>query len=676
MAFHCPGFTYAQSSKVDSLKKLVPSLSATDRIDGLNALSEAFWGMRILDSAQFFAMKAVDESTKIKYGLGLGNALANLATVDYEIGNFVEMEKRSLISISIFTKLHVEKRLANGYALLGQAIWAQSKFDQAIEAFDQAAHYYSRFKDSTALGRTYGRMALLEEERGNYERSFQYCLKALKFNKNEAFFSLGQLYADVGDYETAREYYGKISQRLKVGTYLKIGETYYLQTNYDSAQYYYQLYIRESRDVSKKTLTKAYALLGGLYLKLEKYDTALFYLNIALTDFEKDNNRNWIMRVLLELGKAYKESGEVSKAIKTTNELLTTAEESGARQYIRDAHYLLFQLFDRLEQKNSAYLHLKQYTALNNEIGIDISARKLSFYKTSHEREQAQLKIALLSQQRQLQQEELKQASQQREFLYMGILAIALLAFVLVRNVLLKKREEKHLRELAETELRIQKLETKKQLGDLEMQVLRTQMNPHFLFNSLNSINRFILQNNKSQASLYLTKFSRLVRMILQNSQNKLITLEQELDSLKLYLSLEALRFDDHFMFAITVQDDLDVSALKVPPLIIQPYVENAVWHGLMHKEEKGQLDIDVLSEKGFLYIKIMDNGIGRQKATMLQEKADTTHKSMGIGITSQRIAMLEEPSSKGSVAINDLVEINGTPCGTEVILKLPIMYD
>lgn len=672
-----PGFTHAQTHTLDSLKKTLLRLNGTAQIDALNEISEVFWTMRLLDSSRAFALQATNESKKIKYKLGLGDALTNLAAVDYEIGNFAAMEKRSHVAIDIFTKNGHKKRLANAYVLLGQAIWAQSKFDQALEAFDQAAFYFSQFNDSTALGRTYVRMALLEEERGNYEPSFQYCLKALRFNRNEAFLSLGQLYADVGDYETARDYYRKISPRLKVSTYLKIGETYDLQANYDSALYYYQLYIKESRDLSKKTLTKAYALLGGLYLKLKKYETALSYLNRALTDFKEDNNRNWIMRVLLELGKTYKERGEVNKAIKTTNELLTDAEESGARQYSRDAHYLLFQLYDQIEKNDSAYVHLKQYTTLNDEIGIDLSARKLAFFKTSHERAQARLNIALLNQQRRLQQEELKQTAQQRTFLLIGILAIVVIGLVLVRNVLLKKREEKHLRELAETELRMQKLETKKRLGDLEMQVLRTQMNPHFLFNSLNSINRFILQNNKAQASLYLTKFSRLVRMILHNSQNKLITLEQELESLKLYLSLEALRFDDHFTYTITVQDDLDVTLLKVPPLIIQPYAENAVWHGLMHKEEKGQLDIDVGSEAGFIYIKIMDNGIGRQKAATLQEKVVETHKSMGLGITSQRIAMVQEATDHEPVVIiNDLVDTNGNPCGTEVTLKLPVIHD
>ncbi len=215
--------------------------------------------------------------------------------------------------------------------------------------------------------------------------------------------------------------------------------------------------------------------------------------------------------------------------------------------------------------------------------------------------------------------------------------------------------------------------ELKQKTTELEMQALRAQMNPHFIFNSLNSINRFILQNNRTQASEYLTKFSKLVRMILQNSQASLITLESELEALGLYLEMEALRFNYQFSYKISVSKDLDIEVLKVPPLIIQPYVENAIWHGLMHKEEKGQLDIEVSQENEYLYLKVTDNGIGRKQAAALANKTATKHKSMGLRITADRIAMMQ--SSNGSpVTINDLVNPDGTAAGTEVIIKMPVI--
>ena len=250
-------------------------------------------------------------------------------------------------------------------------------------------------------------------------------------------------------------------------------------------------------------------------------------------------------------------------------------------------------------------------------------------------------------------------------------------AFLVIYGVIRWRLQQKFKLQLERSEKETQVAELRQKAAEIEMQALRAQMNPHFIFNSLNSINRFILQNNKLQASEYLTKFSRLVRMILQNSQESFITLENELESLQLYVSLEALRFNDHFDYKISVIDDLDISIIKVPPLIIQPYVENAIWHGLMHKEEKGQLTIDVWEEKKFLYLKVSDNGIGRKQAALLASKSATKHKSMGLQITAHRIAMMQNSEEgRSPVTFNDLVNADGSAAGTEVTIKMPVMYD
>jgi len=235
--------------------------------------------------------------------------------------------------------------------------------------------------------------------------------------------------------------------------------------------------------------------------------------------------------------------------------------------------------------------------------------------------------------------------------------------------------EVKRLKETATTQN--ENLLLKQKASELEMQSLRAQMNPHFIFNSLNSINNFILKNDRQQASEYLTKFSKLIRLILQNSQASLITLESELESLELYLDLEALRFEDRFAYKISYPGDLDIEVLKVPPMVIQPFAENAIWHGLMHKEEKGQLDIEIFQENDFLFFRITDNGIGRKKAAEMESKSATKHKSMGLQITAERIAMLQNTKENESpVLINDLVSADGRAAGTEVIIKMPAIYE
>jgi sensor histidine kinase YesM len=146
---------------------------------------------------------------------------------------------------------------------------------------------------------------------------------------------------------------------------------------------------------------------------------------------------------------------------------------------------------------------------------------------------------------------------------------------------------------------------------------------------------------------------------------------------LKLYLELEAVRFDHHFTYTIKIDDRLDVSALKVPPLIIQPYAENAIWHGLMHKEEKGKLLIELEEQDDYLVCRITDDGIGRKKAAELKSKSASTHKSMGMKITADRIAsMRRRKSGDNNIQITDLVLPDGSPAGTRVEIKLALQYD
>ena len=358
------------------------------------------------------------------------------------------------------------------------------------------------------------------------------------------------------------------------------------------------------------------------------------------------------------------------------------ANETGARQYIRDAHLLLYQLFEQMQKKDSAYAHLQQYTILKDSIDLDLAAQKLLLYKVRSEKElKAQTRINVINEEKKLQQQQLKQTAQQKNFLIVGSIALLLIAVVVFRNISLKRKNEK-LR--LENELKLQQLGSEKtkaeflqQASELEMQALRAQMNPHFIFNSLNSINMFILENNKLQASEYLSKFSRLVRLILQNSQEAFIPLDKELEALRLYLELEALRFEQKFEYKISVNDEVDTTMIKVPPLIIQPYAENAIWHGLMHKEEKGHLEIELYLKEKILFCKITDDGVGRKRAAELKSKSSLTYKSMGMRITADRIAILQQQEQNNTfVSVKDLVFPDDSPAGTEVLIKIPIHYD
>jgi LytS/YehU family sensor histidine kinase len=211
-----------------------------------------------------------------------------------------------------------------------------------------------------------------------------------------------------------------------------------------------------------------------------------------------------------------------------------------------------------------------------------------------------------------------------------------------------------------------------KQLAEVSMIALRAQMNPHFLFNSLNSINNFIVKNKPEEAAEYLTKFSRLIRQILTNSKSPTVPLANELEAVRLYIQLENIRFNHRFDYNIAVGEGVDVAYFEIAPLLIQPYVENAIWHGLLHKEGPGQLKLQVYVEESFLYVVIEDNGVGRKKAQEMKSKSATKDKSMGMQITSDRVDMLNKlKSQQARVEIIDLVDQQGNPSGTRVVLKI-----
>ncbi len=215
----------------------------------------------------------------------------------------------------------------------------------------------------------------------------------------------------------------------------------------------------------------------------------------------------------------------------------------------------------------------------------------------------------------------------------------------------------------------------KQKASELEMQALRAQMNPHFIFNALSSINHFILTNDQLQASEYLIKFSKLIRLILENSTMPLISLDQELEALKLYIELEALRFKHRFEYEIVLSKNLDVTSIKVPPLILQPFVENAIHHGLMPKEGPGHLSIIINELEDRLELKIKDDGIGRHTSLLLQATDSHKHKSLGMKVTSERIGFLNQRHTEhSSIDIMDLTNAEGKASGTEITIHIPVI--
>ncbi|MEM9025129.1 MAG: histidine kinase, partial [Bacteroidota bacterium] len=202
------------------------------------------------------------------------------------------------------------------------------------------------------------------------------------------------------------------------------------------------------------------------------------------------------------------------------------------------------------------------------------------------------------------------------------------------------------------------------------------QMNPHFVFNALNAIQNFIMKSDKEAGYLYLSKFARLIRMILENSPKGTVSLEEELKMLTLYLEMESLRFDSRFVYELEVDPSLSQSVEEIPSMIIQPYVENAIVHGLLNKMdgEKGRLEISIARADQGIRCTITDNGVGRKRAEELKKKKLLTHRSVGISNTRERLEILNlERPDKTEVKTQDLVDAHNEVIGTSVELVIPL---
>jgi LytS/YehU family sensor histidine kinase len=242
----------------------------------------------------------------------------------------------------------------------------------------------------------------------------------------------------------------------------------------------------------------------------------------------------------------------------------------------------------------------------------------------------------------------------QRWWFWPGVMVVITLGIVL----LARKRIQRIRREEA------LKTETRTMMAQLETRLLRSQMNPHFIFNSLNSIQKYIWESRQEDAAEYLASFAKLIRAILDNSRREVISLSQELEIMKLYIQLEQRRCNGRFDYHLQVDPGLPLDAVMVPPLLIQPYIENAIWHGVAKKKTQGHIGVTIVKQDDQLVLEIEDNGVGRQQN---KQHADDK-QSAGMEITQERIERLH---TTAHVQVIDKKE-NGVPAGTKVIVTIP----
>ncbi|WP_276501805.1 tetratricopeptide repeat-containing sensor histidine kinase [Terrimonas pollutisoli] len=670
--------------EIDSLKKLLPLTQDSAKVDCLNALG-CWYGNSTdslnWDTAIIYINQADQEAVRINYTKGIADVLFNRGFMEMNKHHYQTSERYFRKSIPYLEKARDKPSLGGTHHILGYILYVQGDFDKAIAEFQTSIHFFQQPSpewDGKEIIKSLEFLSVIYGLKGELEKGFELAQKGLAESqqKNDSLgmafplMIIGDLYLSMGDYPMALEYYySSAAMGGNEDIYLsnQMAAAHNAMQQYDSALYYHQKAL-----VRDPANNYAHIILGEIYLQQKKYKEALLIFKKAALFLKKNNGRKELLRVFPDIAKVYMAQGNYPASLYYTKEGLALAQETGARQYIANGFKMLATIYEKMGVSQKSHQYLKQYIMLEDSLLSDQFKAKLFGYKSVVQNEKKQAQIERLNKEKQIslqqlkiQQQHLQRASLLKKILIGGILAFVLLGIILFRNLILKQRNEKLKSERTQAILQHKTVE-------LEMQALRAQMNPHFIFNCLSSINRFILKNESEPASDYLTKFSRLIRMVLTNSKKTFITLEDELETLRLYLEMERLRFGYAFDFNISFKNEIDPEHIFIPPLLLQPFAENAIWHGLMHKQDQGRLEIELSLNEKILACIITDNGIGRSKAAIIKSKSTEKQKSMGLQITTERLALLNHDSNvRTFFSIQDLTDDNGEPAGTQVILKI-----
>ena len=546
--------------------------------------------------------------------------------------------------------------LARGYLGAGQAIWYQNRFTRAIDTVSIAVSLFRKYQDDRdikmMLSSSLRILSNIYDQVGNYEKAFQTISEALYLQQKSddrqntilSLVQLAKLYVNIGDYATALQYFGQATDlHPRPGNYefrelhTELGRLYAAREMYDSALYHYRLSV--PRHPSPKNV---YLWIGESYLQQRRYDSAESYLRKALIEGDIPNSAV-MLQAMIDLGETMMYTNRNDSALVLANDALAMATEKDRRQHRRDAFRLLAMLYEKRGNSGLAYASFRRYVSLKDSLLSEQFKGRLYAFKQGQEEATHTAEMALLK-------------NKQRVLVGSIIVLTAGAIFIILLLVLRYKNRN---------------LELQRRSSEMEMQALRAQMNPHFIFNCMSAINHFILNNETDKASDYLTRFSRLIRLVLVNSEKAAITMEEEIAMLKLYLEMEQLRFAHAFEYRISYDSTIRPSEIMVPSFILQPFCENAIWHGLLHKDGPGLLLIDFVAKGNIITCTITDNGVGLTRAAEIRKRKVEEHIPFGHKLAEERLSLFNNGrSAPGSFIIEDVVNENGEVTGTRVIFS------
>jgi len=696
---------FAQTKEIDSLKLLLTNAKEdTSKINILNTLSFLLYQSGDNENSLQFAHRQLALAHKLGLQKAEAEALLNIGNNNVDQNKLDKAIEYYNSALVIGKQINNKRIIAITYADFGITEGLKGNYQLAGKWLDTALSIYREIGDKTHIAHTMANLGLNYYDQNNYTEAIQHLYLAIryfeesgdKYMLGNCHYYLGNIKLDQKEFADALNEYDK---SISINTNLyresnessgyegaaalsicKEGEVYLLTGKPDIAFIKFNEALKEinsikfseflmgGRSMCYMGIGKILELRGDSAKSSGNIESARQLYFLARTNYTKALNQNIkegygkrnfendMPEIYNLLGNIYTKLNDYSHGYKWLKAALKLAFEKKARPQIRDSYFYLSNFYESTGKLGEAYSNYRKYILYRDSIVNEESLRKAEGFKLEYEygkKEDSLKRIQVIT------ETKLNVEKKQKYFYWTGLGLLSLLSFLGYRNF----QNQKKINRLAAAAYA-------KERTELELQSLRAQLNPHFIFNCINSIDAFIHSNDKYNATVYLNKFARLLRNILDSSKFTSVSFTKDIDTLKLYVELEELRHENKFRTEFRIDDELLNNDYKVPALIVQPFVENAILHGLKNREDNnGLLQIDIKKVADTIEYAIKDNGIGRKAAGLIAQNKESSY---GMQMSSDRIKLFNR-EDKPSVEITDLYD-SGIAAGTEVKVHLKLI--
>lgn len=570
------------------------------------------------------ALKYFEESKDHRGMVNSLNVLAYLARQNQDLEAVkVYLEK----AIAIASQVKDTLPLADATNNLGNLYKEMALFSQAIDAYFEALRLWEAKRDTSGMSIAYGSIGLAYYYQKNYDKALEFSRKHLMLSEK-------------------RKDLWEVSKICNT-----IAQIYNSRETFDSALVYQRksLVLNRLMHIPVGEASACHNMASTLLL-LSQPDSALNYMKMAM-DITSSSDLPVPPEFYNTLGNIWQTLGNYDRAYSNSLTAYRLGKEKKLPLVVSDATLLLSDICSKRGMEDKAYRYLKEHMQLSDSISNDEFLKQVTRMEIQYDFDKKE-KAAEFERMQERFQSETK--IRQQRILLSGLVLllaiIALLALLYIRHARLKARYAQ---------------------ADLEQRLLRAQMNPHFIFNSLCAIQDLILKDKPQKANAFLTKIAQLMRSILENTREEYISLDKEIETLKLYMDVQQLRFENGFSYGIDVDESIDPENVSVPPMLAQPCVENSIEHGLLPGRQDGRISVRYSLRDGLMMLEVTDNGIGRERAA--DQKPSMKKESISTRLTEKRLEHFRKILKEKQISyeIIDLYE-DGNAAGTRVVMMLP----